>query len=115
MNPSRTVQGSCTDLVHALRINRRRFLQLGHLGLWTGGLLNLLAGRAGAKPAISKGKAKACIILFQVGGPYQCETYDPKPLAPEEIRGIFKPTRTPVVGLHMTEGLLQVARHADKL
>jgi Protein of unknown function (DUF1501) len=85
-------------------------MQFGGLSLMSGGLLRVLA----AEPK-ETAKARACIILFQVGGPYQCETYDPKPNAPEEIRGLFKPARTPVPGLHFTEGLPQIARHGDKL
>src|SRR5207302_167920 len=55
------------------------------------------------------------ILLFQVGGPYQCDTFDPKPNAPEEVRGPYKPLRTQVPGLHVTEALPLIARHADKL
>ena len=44
-------------------------------------------------------------MLFQVGGPYQCDTFDPKPNAPEEVRGPFKPLRTRVPGLQFTEAL----------
>ena len=90
-------------------MHRRNFLQLGALSLLNGGLARLLA-----EPT-RVGKARACIMLFQVGGPYQCETFDPKPNAPEEIRGLFRPARTPVPGLHFTEGLPLIARHGDKL
>src|SRR5947208_2811960 len=88
-------------------MNRRSFLRLGGLPLLAPALLH-------AQPR-PRGKARACIILFQLGGPYQCETFDPKPSAPEEVRGLFKPARTPVPGLHFTEGLPQIARHGEKL
>jgi hypothetical protein len=106
----------CPDLVSTLHLNRRRFLQVGHLGLFTGGLMNVLAGQAQAAGKVTKrqGKAKACIILFQTGGPYQCETYDPKPLAPADVRGLFRTIQTPVVGVHMTDGLPQIAKHTGK-
>src|SRR5262249_20177977 len=108
--------GACADLVSTMRINRRRFLQVGHLGLWTCGLLKILAGQAEAMrdPGKRGGGARGCIILFQPGGQYQCETYDPKPQAPADVRGIFKTIQTPVVGMHMTEGLQQVAKHTGK-
>jgi uncharacterized protein (DUF1501 family) len=93
-------------------MHRRRFLQLGGVSLWSGGLLDVLAARAA--PTV-KPTAKACIVLFQVGGPYQCDTFDPKPGAPEEMRGPYKPTATPVPGLHISESLPRVAAHADKL
>ena len=79
-------------------IHRRRFLQFGGVQLLSSGLLQLLSARAGtAAPARFAGrerKAKACILLFQVGGPYQCDTFDPKPDAPEEMRGPFRPIAT---------------------
>lgn len=111
-----TPSPGCPDLVRTMQ--RRRFLQFGGVQLLSGGLLHLLASRAGAaaKPGSGgKGKAKSCIILFQVGGPYQCDTYDPKPDAPEEVRGPYKPIATRVTGLRMTEALPLTARHADKL
>src|SRR5262245_22117501 len=94
-------------------MHRRSFLQVGTIPLLSPGLLHVLAGRAAADAP--RPKARACIILFQLGGPYQCETFDPKPNAPDEVRGLFKPARTPVPGLQFTEGLPLVARHGDKL
>src|SRR5262245_50559474 len=94
-------------------MHRRSFLQVGTIPLLSPGLLHVLAGRAAADAP--RPKARACIILFQLGGPYQCETFDPKPSAPDEVRGLFKPARTPVPGLQFTEGLPLVARHGDKL
>src|SRR5262249_23723681 len=38
-----------------------------------------------------------------------------KPLAPEEVRGPFRPARTTVPGLHFTDALPQVARLAHRL
>ena len=40
------------------------------------------------------GRAKACILIFQWGGPSQLDTWDPKPDAPAEIRGEFRPIAT---------------------
>lgn len=100
--------------------DRRQFLQFGGVQLLSAGLLNLLAARAGAltgqpRPVGAvRGTAKRCILLFQVGGPYQCDTFDPKPGAPEEVRGPYKPLATRVPGLQVTEALPQVAKLADK-
>jgi hypothetical protein len=107
-------RSSCLGLRRAL--SRRRFLQIGPASLGTAGLLQALAQRAGAGPsqaeATRRGTARACIILFQVGGPYQCDTFDPKPLAPAEVRGPFRRIATSVPGLHLTEALPRVARLA---
>src|SRR3989442_13582382 len=106
----------CQDLVNAGGLTRRRLLQLGPAALLTWGLCNVLAARAAAQsPARRRGTARACIILFQVGGPYQCDTFDPKPLATEERRGPFPPIATPVPGIQVTEALPQVAPHGHRI
>jgi hypothetical protein len=105
-------------LFQTLRGSRRQFFQFGGVSLLSSGLMNVLAARgeggSARQPKVRKGKAKACIILFQVGGPYQCDTFDPKPNAPEEVRGPFKLQRTNVTGMHVTEALPRLARLADK-
>jgi hypothetical protein len=109
---------SCPELERAMRLQRRRFLQISGASVLGTAILHALAppSRGAGPPARQgpKGKARACIILFQVGGPYQCDTFDPKPAAPEEVRGPFKPIATPVPGVRLTEALPQVARHADQ-
>jgi hypothetical protein len=50
-----------------------------------------------------------------MGGPPQHSTWDPKPNAPAEVRGEFKPIATSVPGLQISELLPHTARLADKL
>jgi hypothetical protein len=89
-------------------LSRREWLRVG--GLSAAGL-SLPACQTAAKPA---GPAKACIFLFLGGGPPQHETWDPKPDAPAEIRGEFKPIRSSVPGLHVGELMPRTAAHAHK-
>jgi hypothetical protein len=70
-----------------------------------------LAGNLGS----TFGKAKNVIFLWLQGGPPQHETFDPKPDAPVDIRGPFKPIATNVPGIRYCELLPRTARHADKL
>jgi uncharacterized protein (DUF1501 family) len=49
------------------------------------------------------------------GGPAQQDTWDPKPHAPVEYRGEFKPIPTKVPGLHVCEHLPRLAGMADRL
>jgi hypothetical protein len=56
-----------------------------------------------------------CIMLFLVGGPSQLDTWDPKPNAPAEIRGPFKPISTSVPGYQISEIFPMMARHADQV
>jgi hypothetical protein len=49
-----------------------------------------------------------------VGGPSQLETFDPKPDAPEEIRGPFRSIATSVPGIRVGEHLPRLARKMDQ-
>lgn len=93
------------------RISRRSMLvQFGHAAFGLT-LPVLLQGQA---HAARTGRAKSCILLFLSGGPSQYETFDPKPDAPSEYRGTFKPMRTNVSGIDVTEHLPLLAKEADK-
>jgi len=54
------------------------------------------------------------IMLFLVGAPSHIDTLDPKPDAPVEIRGPYKPIQTSVPGMQISEILSQLAKQADK-
>lgn len=71
----------------------------------------LLADQTAARAAA---RAKSVIILYLSGGPSQLDLWDMKPLAPEEIRGTFRPIATNVPGTHICEHLPRMARIADK-
>ena len=96
---------------------RREWLRvggLGCLGLSLGNLLDTqtrLARSGESRPA----NARSCIVLFLSGGPPQHETFDPKPDAPEEVRGPFKPIDTNVAGIQLCELLPKLSRVVDRL
>jgi hypothetical protein len=58
--------------------------------------------------------AASCILLKLTGGPSQLDTWDPKPDAPSEIRGHYKPIRTNVPGIEISEIFPRMAKIADK-
>jgi uncharacterized protein (DUF1501 family) len=95
---------------HTIGINRRELLQVGYSGLLGIGLSSLFAQRAKAA-AISP---KSVIVLFCTGAPSQLDTFDPKPDAPEAIRGEFRPIATRVPGIHISEHLPRLAARADR-
>jgi hypothetical protein len=99
-------------------LTRREWLRVGGLGLFALTLPALLrARRAQARSTAvgpSFGRARACILLYLSGGPPQHETWDPKPDAPAEVRGDFKPVASAVPGLFVGELMPRVARVADR-
>ena len=80
-------------------VSRRSFLQTGIAGMASVGLGSILQARA----ASSERKDTAVILLWLDGGPSHMDTYDMKPEAPAEYRGIWKPIKTNVPGLDVTE------------
>jgi len=70
-----------------------------------------VAPSAFARPADDR----RCIFLLLTGGPSQLDTFDPKPDAPSDVRGPFRPIRTTVPGLHVSELLPRTAARIDRI
>jgi hypothetical protein len=90
------------------------------LGLAGLTLPELLRSYAQARPpeapaAAGFGRAKACILIFMWGGPSHIDTWDPKPDAPDDIRGEFQPIATSVPGVAVSEHFPLLARQAHRL
>ena len=101
-------------------LSRRDVLQLGALSACGLSLPAFLQARAATGASLSgpaprhPGRARACIILFQQGGPSHHDTFDMKPEAPVEIRGEFKPIATSVPGYQVCEHMPLIARQAHR-
>ena len=102
---------------HGEGINRREMLRIGGLGM-AGLTIPMLLPRAIAAPAGKKsksfGQAKNFIILYLTGGPAQLDTFDPKPDAPDDIRGEFSTIQTSLPGLRYSELLPFASKWAHK-
>lgn len=90
-------------------VGRRDALKIAGLGALAPSVAALASGTQ-AEAAT----AKNCIYIFLCGGPSQLEMWDPKPDAPDGIRGPFKSIETNVAGMRIGELLPSVAKHADK-
>jgi hypothetical protein len=98
--------------------SRRWFLQTGLSGL--AGLTladtlrqSSLAATAGGTAANSD--KKAVILFWLSGGPSHIDMWDPKPNAPQEIRGPYRAISTKVPGIQVCEHLPLQAKIMDKL
>ena len=92
-------------------ISRRSFLALGVAGMASVGLPNLF--RARAESAGSR-KDTSVLLIWLDGGPGHMDMYDMKPDAPAEYRGLWKPIRTKVPGMDITEMYPRQAKVTDK-
>lgn len=102
--------------------SRREFLTVGGLSLFGLGLPDLLRLRiqaAAAEPARQAsgngfGAAESVILVYLQGSPSHIDLWDPKPDAPAEIRGEFKPIATRAPGMFLGEVLPLLAEQASK-
>jgi hypothetical protein len=90
---------------------RRELLRLGLLG---GGFTSSAFASAPRSAGPGAGKAKSVLVVFASGGQSQIDLWDMKPLAPAEVRGVFRPVVTSVPGLQICEHLPRVARLMDR-
>ena len=80
-------------------------------------LANFFAWQKSAKAAATNSKARAAsaaprsvIMVFLQGGPSHIDIWDPKPDAPANIRGEFKPIPTKIPGTHIGETMPMMAK-----
>ncbi|QDV32307.1 DUF1501 domain-containing protein [Tautonia plasticadhaerens] len=115
-------RASCRGFLTAGQ-TRRDALRAGALSLGGLSLPGLFRAREAsaapmpetAAPRTTTGRAKACILVFAWGGPSQLDTWDPKPEAPDEIRGEFSAIETRVPGVRIGEHFPMLADRLDRL
>src|SRR5207249_248939 len=84
-------------------VSRRSFLQIGVAGMGAISLGQMLAMREASAAATGAKKDTSVILLWLDGGPGHMDMYDMKPEAPPEYRGIWRPIKTNVSGIEITE------------
>lgn len=94
-------------------VRRREFLRIGLSGFASLSLPGLFQLRARAAEPRPK-ENTAVILVWLRGGASHLETYDPKPDAPTEYRGVFDSIPTRVPGMRLCELLPRHAKVADK-
>ena len=100
-------------------LSRRELITVGSVSLAGLSLADLFRNKANAKSTVPEkqgvdgfGKARSILLLYLQGSPSHIDMWDPKPNAPEGIRGEFKPIATSAPGMSLTEVLPKLARQA---
>jgi len=102
---------------------RRELLTVGSMGLFgltLEGFFGLQKAQGAATTAARLagmkgfGQAKSVLLIFLQGGPSHLDIWDPKPDAPSNIRGEFKPIATKVPGIQVSETMPMLAQAVDK-
>lgn len=102
------------DRTPSWMVPRRTLLKASVLSAAPWSLLSSL--QAGEQASFGGfGQAKRCLLFFMWGGPSQIDTFDPKPHAPENVRGEFKSIATNVPGIDFSENFQMLAQRADKV
>lgn len=96
-------------------LNRRQMLRIGGGGLFGLTLSGILRSQAQAEALGVTPKAKQMIVIWLEGGPPHQDMVDMKPEAPEELRGPWRPMKTNVPGMEVSELMPSLARVCDKL
>ena len=97
----------------ASRFHRREVLRIGSLSLF--GAFASVSGKSILAADPNRNSGKNCIFIFLQGGPSHIDLWDPKPDAPKEIRGPFRPIETNVPGIRFSELMAKTATIADRL
>lgn len=114
----------CVEPRPTRRHSRRFMIQAGVIGLMGLGLEQVAGlreqGRTAAQAGERSGRAakvktpKSVIYIFLSGGLAQQDSFDPKPYAPDTVRGEFKPIATRTPGVHVCEHLPLLAARSQQ-
>jgi hypothetical protein len=98
-------------------LSRRDLLRVGSIGVASTLLPETWVPAMQAKTATSRpaAKARSVIFLWMAGGVTHIDSFDPKPEAPEDVRGPLRAISTTIPGIRFCETLPCLARQAQHL
>ncbi len=100
--------------IHADAITRRDALRVGAFTAFGLTLPEFLKMRSLAADKATAPKAKRGVLIWLDGGPSHLETFDPKPMAPTEVRGPFDCISTALPGVQICDLLPRTAKLLDQ-
>ncbi len=95
-------------------LSRRSFLKVGVAGMASISLADVLRAKAESAALGQAAKNTAVVLIWLDGGPSHMDMYDMKPEAPAEYRGLWRPIKTNVSGVEISELFPLQAKIADK-
>lgn len=96
-------------------LTRRDFLQVGGLGaLGLPALLRAESRASGSDASPGPATARSAILVFLGGGLSHHDSFDPKPEAPEEVRGRYGAVATRLPGVRFADRLPLLAARNDR-
>lgn len=96
------------------RVSRRGLLQIGSLGALGVSLPHWFASRKAQAASGESKKDVSCILIWTHGGTSHHDTFDPKPNAPQSVRGEFGFIETAVPGVQFTDVVPNMARELKR-
>jgi hypothetical protein len=100
---------------HCSGIHRRNFLQVGTLSLGGLALPQWLQCQAQGGQAGYARPEKSVVLLYLSGGASQIETFDPKMMAPDNVRSVTGEVKTSIAGVTFGGNFSKLAQLADRL
>ncbi len=94
-------------------VSRRQFMRVGGLGVAGLTLADVLRSEAQATEPVKRPKSVIYVVLS--GGLSHIDSWDLKPGAPAEFRGVFKPMKTKVPGIDICELFPKQAAMMDRM
>src|SRR5262245_56581326 len=89
--------------------HRRDVLRIGSITLAASALPPLLQQVSRAESTELRPTAESVIVLWMAGGVTHVDSFDPKPDAPVEVRGVLGDIATQLPGVHFCETLPRLA------
>jgi len=84
-------------------MSRRNFLQIGVIGMASVAMADVLRAQQASTQLGQAKKNTSVILVWLDGGPSHLDLYDMKPDAPTEYADIWRPIRTNVSGIEISE------------
>jgi len=95
--------------------SRRELLRVGSIGLAAGVWPGAAVAANTRSASTRRATADSVILLWMAGGVTHIDSFDPKPSAPEEVRGTLGTIDTRLPGVRFAESMPELARQAHRI